>query len=270
MARRAARKSAGRARGPDGGKSGVEHVEELWTGGFRLVTDDRHFKLGTDSAMLAAFPALRRGERVCDLGCGVGTLPLLLLARCGELSVDGVELQGSALALCARSLALNGLEDRVRLHEADLRRLEGVLPAGAYDLVISNPPYFAAGSGYAAAGEAAGRARDERDCTVEEVCTAASRLTRWGGRFAAVFRPERLVDLLCAMRGSGLEPKRLRFVCHRADSPPSSVLVESRRGGKPGLALEPPLVLCDADGAERPETRKIYRRDPPEQPSAAE
>ena len=78
--------------------------------------------------------------------------------------------------------------------------------------------------------------------SVRELCAAAGRLVRNGGRFALVHRPERLADLLEALRSHGLEPKRLRLVQHRADAPPSAVLAEAVRQGRPGLEILPALL----------------------------
>lgn len=238
----------------------MEHVEELWPGGFRLITDDRFFKLGTDSAMLAAFPDLVPGLRVCDLGCGIGVLPILLSARCRELKIDGIDIQDEALSLAARNLAQNGLSDSVRLIAADLRNPDMLKYAGEYDLAVSNPPYFVRNSGYSVSAPSIAGARDDRNCTIVDICKAAARLVRWGGRFAVVFRPERLVDLFCAMRYYKIEPKRLRLIRHRPHSPYSLVLAEGRRGGRPGLKVEADLVICNPDGSETDEIRAIYRR----------
>ena len=103
-------------------------------------------------------------------------------------------------------------------------------------------------------------ARDERTCTMQDICAAMAYLTRWGGSAALVHRPERLSELLCALTDAGLEPKRLRTVAHTAHAAPSLVLVEARRGGKPGLKLLPPLALCAPDGTDSEEIRRIYHR----------
>ena len=118
------------------------------------------------------------------------------------------------------------------------------------DYALSNPPYFPAGSGASAAGEARQAAREEVGCTLANVCAAAARVLRWGGRFALVHRPERLSDLFCTLRAHGLEPKRLRFVASSAENAPSLVLVEARRGGKAGLSVEPMLFIGSADWDE--------------------
>ena len=108
--------------------------------------------------------------------------------------------------------------------------------------MISNPPYFPADSGESAKGEARQIAREETSCTLDDVCAAAQRVLRYGGRFTLVHRAERLADVLCAMRSHGIEPKRLRFLAKSPDAAPSLLFVEGKRGGKSGLVIEPPLV----------------------------
>ena len=93
-----------------------------------------------------------------------------------------------------------------------------------------------------------------------DVCAAAARLLRYGGCFAVVFRPDRLVDLTDTLRQNRLEPKRLRFVQHTAADAPSLLLLEARKGGRPGLTVEPPL-LHYTDGAESAEWQRMYFRD---------
>ena len=102
--------------------------------------------------------------------------------------------------------------------------------------------------------------RSSRACAMQDICTAMAYLTRWGGSAALVHRPERLSELLCTLTAAGLEPKRLRTVAYKADAAPNLVLVEARRGGKPGLTVSPPLALCTPDGADSDEIRRIYHR----------
>ena len=147
-----------------------------------------------------------------------------------------------AAALARKTFAENGWADRAAFHEGDLRDVSVLPKAGSVDYVISNPPYFPAGSGESAKGEARQIAREETACTLDDVCAAAQRVLRYGGRFTLVHRAERLADVLCAMRSHGIEPKRLRFLAKSPDAAPSLLFVEGKRGGKSGLVIEPPLV----------------------------
>lgn len=235
--------------------------DDLWPG-TRFLPASSGFPLGTDSVLLADFAhGSGKIRRVADLGCGAGVLTVLLLQKFPASTAFGVEIQTEAAEACRENLALNALSDRAEIRCGDLREKADLPEAGSYDLVVSNPPYFAAGSGYTAPEAHRAAARDERFCTLEDVCRAAAYLCRWGGSFAVVHRPERLSELLCAMTASGVEPKRLRLVCPRAERAPSLILVEGRRGGKPGLTIEPPLVLQDEAGADSEEIQRIYHME---------
>ena len=231
--------------------------DTLWPGGPRFLREPGGFQLSTDSVLLAHFAAELRAKTILDLGCGAGVLTVLLQLSHPAARVYGIELQPEAAALCRRNLAENGLPDGGVL-TGDLREYRSLLRAGAYDLVVSNPPYFPVDSGLSAPDPARAAARDERTCTLDELCAAAGWLCRWGGVFALVHRPERLAEVFCALRAKGLEPKRLRLVQHRADRAPSLALIEARRGGKPGLTVCAPLLLCGDDGGDSPEIREIY------------
>ncbi len=208
----------------------MDRVEQL--GPYTLRQRAGVFPLGRDSLLLGEFATVRPGRRVCDLGCGGGAPCLLLLGREPTLALTAVDVDAAAADLCRENLAANGLAGTVLAGDFGDPEL---LPAGAFDLAVSNPPYFAAGSG----GDG-GAARMEGGCTLDGLCAAAARLVRNGGRFALVHRPERLTDLLCALRLHGLEPKRLRL-CHDGPSrPPFAVLVEAVRQGRPGLEVLPP------------------------------
>lgn len=231
--------------------------DELWPGGPKFRQGG--FRLSTDSVLLAAFAENIRAKNIIDLGCGAGVLTVLLSWARPGAKIEGVEIQEGSAAVCRENMAENGFSAE-SIVNGDLRQYKSLFRAGAYDLVISNPPYFAGASGYTAPDEGRAIARDERCCSLEDLCAAAKYLCRWGGAFALVHRPERLSEIFCAMTENGLEPKRLRLVQYREGAAPSLVLIESRRGGKPGLGIEAPLILTGPDGRDSREIEKIYHR----------
>jgi len=239
-------------------------TDELWPGGPRFKNEAGVFRLGTDSVLLAHFTKaslVKKKKRAADLGCGSGILSILLAWDEPSLSVDGVEIQPQAARLASENVKLCGLEDRVNIVEGDLRDHSGPFIAGAYDMVVANPPYYPLGSGKRSADANVALARDEGSCSLADICTAAGYLARWGGSFMLVHKPERLAELFRLLSASGFEPKRLRFAQHKQSSPPSLVLIESRRGGNPSLIVEAPLILANDDGSDSDEVRAIYRRN---------
>jgi len=232
--------------------------EPLWPGGPRFPRQGG-FPVSTDSVLLAWFAG--GGKRCLDIGSGSGLLSLLIAAGREDCRVTGVELQPGQVEISRRVMARNGLEDRVEMLCGDIRLCREFLPAAGYDLVVSNPPYFPAGSGKRSPSPDRAAAREEGSCTLAELCAAAARLCRSGGRFCVVHRPERLSELLTGMSACGLEPKRLRIVQHRAGAKPSLILAEARRGARPGLSFEAPLVLCSSEGGPSEEAKRIYRME---------
>ena len=212
----------------------LTNVRREQLGSYTLSWPEGVFPLGSDALFLGNFATLRPGWRVCDLGTGSGALLLLLARREPGLSLTGVEIDPLSARTARDNLAVNGLTGEIL--QCDLRTAP--LPAGSFNLIAANPPYFPVGS-----GKSGGPARSEELCTLEELCAAAGRLVRNGGRFALCHRPERLVDVLSALRAHGLEPKRLKTVSHGPEHPPALILVEAVRQGRPGLIMERPAFF---------------------------
>jgi tRNA1(Val) A37 N6-methylase TrmN6 len=226
--------------------------------GLYSLSTEGAFPLSTDSMLLGTFASPKPGSRVCDLGCGSGVIGLLLLSRCGDLQITGMDCNADALHCAEGNIARNQLSDRFLAVQADLRDLD-TLPNGAFAYAVSNPPYFSSGSG--AIRTAHSQAASEDSCSMDQLFQAADRVLQWSGRFALVHRPERLSDLCCCGRAHHLELKRLRMVRHHSGAAPSLLLCEFRKGGHPGVQYDPDLILHHPDGSPSPEMKAIYHME---------
>ncbi len=235
-----------------------ERLDDLQLDGLKLIQRPDAFRFGTDSVLLADFAAPRKNDRAVDLGCGTGAVALLMAGHQPALSVDGVELQPDIADMARRSVLLNGLTDRVRIFEGDMRDIWRALGAGRYSLAVCNPPYGRSGAALESQSETRRIARHEGDLTPGDVARAAAMLLKNGGRFCAIYPAPRAYELMRAMDGAGIAPKRLRTVHGVAGRAPKFVLIEGVRQGGEGLHWLPPLVLRNEDGTFTEEWHRIY------------
>lgn len=236
-----------------------EKLEPLGNG-IKVIVSKRHI-FWTDTVLLASFAKPKKNDLACDLGCGCGTIPLIW-CRTPETApkkIFGIEIQYEAYDMALRSVEYNKLVDKINILNADLKKLNGIVPAGVFNLVVCNPPYKAEGTGIVNPDSSLKAARHESECTIDDICACAARLLQFGGRFCICQRPERLPDITEAMRKYNIEPKRLRFVQLNTKKAPKLLLIEGRRGGnRGGLMLEPTLLLEDENGNCSQEMLEIY------------
>ena len=228
----------------------VETVDRLQPGGFSLLQARNGYRYSLDPVLLVGFVGPARARRVLDLGTGAGVIPLLLSADDSVAEVVGLELQHGLAERARRNVELNGLADRLRIVEGDLRRIRDLFPVESFDMVISNPPYRRPESGRIAPQDERAAARHELAGGLVDFLAAASYLLCNGGRFAVIYLAERLAELLDGMRAFRLEPKRLRCVHSRAGEAARLVLVEGRKCGGPGMVVEPPLHVYRSAGRD--------------------
>ena len=217
------------------------------------------YTFSTDTILLAWFSMPKRGETCADFGTGCGAIPLLWCTRAQPHRVYAVEIQPEACDMARRSAEYNGLQDAVHIAECDIREAHGKagLPYNL-DLVACNPPYKVAGSGVVSAAAGDRIARHETVCSFAEIAVAAAGSLRWGGRFCCCMRPERLYGILADLHEAGLEPKQLRFVQQREGAAPFLFLLRANRGGKPGIRVEPVLMIENSRGSLSEEMQNIY------------
>ncbi len=215
----------------------TERREDLGNGIF--VTVNSLFSFGTDALLLAEFAqeCAPRAKRAVDLGTGCGVIPLLWAKKSFPVEMDALELQPEGAALACRSVEENGLSHRIRVQCADLRL--PVLPAGVFDLVACNPPYFPSGAGGISPVPERNHARAEDQLALTELCTATARLLKNGGKFCLCHRTERMASVMYALCSAGLTPKKLQMVRTSPLREPKLFLLCAVRGGGEGLAILP-------------------------------
>jgi len=211
-----------------------------------LTESKNGLTFGTDAFLLSAFCEGGTKKRVADLGSGTGVIPLLCLQRNKFNKAYAIEIQARFAEIIKQNAEQNGLSDRVISLCADVRDVKESDTDGELDVVTANPPYMTVDSGKRNEHDEKFIARHEVHGDIGDFCSCAYRLLKHGGKFYTVWRPDRLCDLLCALRANRLEPKVIVFVCATTGNEPSMVLVQSTKGAAPGARVLRPLILHDS------------------------
>jgi tRNA1(Val) A37 N6-methylase TrmN6 len=238
-----------------------ENVSGFLGGRLQLAQALRGHRVGMDAALLAAAAPREVEGLLLDAGAGVGAVGLAAARLAPRLEVGLIEIAPAATAMARRNIALNGLEARARLYEADLLSPAARREAGLVDetaaFVLTNPPFHAAG-----------RVRVSPDPGRALAHVAAAPLGDWtraclallapGGGFAMIHRADALGECLAALEGR-LGALRILPVAPRAGAAAGRIVVSGVKGSKAPLALLAPLVLHEADGAFTPLADAIFR-----------
>jgi len=237
----------------------MEQIDTL-KNDYKIIQDTERFQFGIDAVLLADFAnkGVKAGDSVIDLGTGTGIIPLLMAGKLNEVAFTGLEVQEASAEMAARSVAMNGLEDRIQIIHGDIRKVDGLFEKHSFNVVTCNPPYMIDEHGKGNELDAKTIARHEVMCTLEDVVAAADYLLATHGRFFMIHRPFRLPEIFESLAAHKLEPKRMRLIQPFADKEPNMVMIEARKNAKRRLTIEPPLIVRYDDGNYTAEIRQIY------------
>ena len=216
----------------------MERIDKV-NDALELIQNTDGLTFGTDALLLAGYIS-GKYARGCELGGGTGIISMLLLTRDKLKETVALEVQAEYAELIKRNAELNALDERLISVNADLR---DYVSDKEFDIVYTNPPYMKTDSGRANLTDKKNIARHEVMGDISDFCSSGTKFLKFGGSFAVVYRPDRLSDLMAAMRAASLEPKRMTFVHADTGSESSMVLIEAKKGGRCGVQLTRPLII---------------------------
>jgi tRNA1Val (adenine37-N6)-methyltransferase len=225
----------------------------------KLYQSKTGYRFSVDSLLLYDFITLKEVTCIADLGAGSGIVGILLAKKYTGAFVTLLEIQDDLVRIAGKNILLNHVEDRVSAVKCDLRVVADLcVESRSCDLVVSNPPFRRLRSGLLNIEEERAIARHEIKLRLPEFIDAASRLLKAKGRLCMIYHPQRLSELMAAMRHKDIEPKRLRFVHSTVMSESKMVLLEGVKGGRTGLKVEKPLFIYKKDGGYSDDMEAIY------------
>ena len=234
-------------------RRGDESLDAFYHGRVRVLQRKKGYRFSVDAPLLADFVRPRPEDEALEIGTGSGVVALLVAVR-PVRRITALEVQPGLADLARRNVALNGLERRIEVVEADLRTWA---PDRRFDLVFSNPPYLRGGAGSLARSAERAAARHELHGGIGEVLGRAAAWLDPAGRAAFVYPEKRRADFARAADRAGFRVLRFRQVRPRAGEPPNLFLAEL------GFAavhpeIMPPLVLFGPDGRYTPEAEAVF------------
>lgn len=239
-----------------------ERVDDLQLQGLRIIQKNSGFRFGMDAVLLADFARVEPRDLAADFGTGTGILPLLIAGRGGGAHISAIELQSDMAEMAARSVALNGLTERISVHNVPVEAADTVITPGTLDAIVCNPPYGVPGTTLFNPAETLKVARHQSEKGLTDWYKMAYRLLRGKGRFTMIYPAPRMLEAMEQMKKARLEPKRFRLIYPSADKPANLVLIEAMKDAKPMLHTEPPLIVYTSDGSMTAELKRIYHLRP--------
>ena len=235
-----------------------ERLDDLQVNGYEIIQHPGKFCFGMDAVLLSNFARVKKGESALDLGTGTGIIPILLSAKTQGERFVGLEIQEESADMATRSVLHNGLEEKIKIVNGDIKEAVEIFGPASFDVITTNPPYMIGQHGIANASDAKTIARHEVLCTLDDILRQSAKILRPGGRFYMVHRPFRLAEIFSKMVELKIEPKRMRMVHPFIDKEPNMVLIEGLRGGKSRMTVEKPLIVYKEQGVYTDEIYEIY------------
>ena len=211
----------------------------------RLDQSSDGYRYSLDAFLLADFCRVPKGATILDIGSGCGIVSFLLARLHPDARIFGIEVQSDLVRMAEANLARNTLLKNVCFIRGDIRDIELPFPAGSCDVALSNPPYYAMGSGRLNPHPERASARHELKGRLGDFVRAASIALRSRGYFYTIYTAQRTSDLIDMCRRFSLEPKMVRTVHPRPDAEANLVLIRAAKNGRPGLRILPPLFIYE-------------------------
>jgi len=227
------------------GQAETDLTHDAFLGGrLRLWQPRQGYRAGMDAVLLSASVPANKGERVLELGCGVGTAILCLGTRVEGLDLTGVERDAAFAALARRNGGAS-----LEVVETDLTDMPLHLRQRQFDHVLANPPYYDRGASVASDDPAREAAHGAETSLEKWVRIAAKRLAP-KGMAHFIHRVESLPDIIRALPHEMGSIQVLPLTA-RATRAPERIILRARKNGRGAFRLHPPLILHQGDSHQQ-------------------
>lgn len=225
----------------------------------RVYQDSEMFNFSLDSVLLPNFVTINKNiKNILDIGCG--NLPVsLILTTKTDASITAVEIQKDVYNIALKNLELNNKQNQINIINADIRDLYKNFETEYYDVIVCNPPFFKVSKdSHLNKNDYKTIARHEVFLNLDDLFSISKKILKNNGVISIVHRPERLLDIIYAMRKYNIMPKKIQFVYPKKDKEANILLIEGTKNGNSGMKILPPLFVHNEDGTYTDEVKKYF------------
>ena len=228
-------------------------------GGLRLLQLKSGHRAGHDAMLLAAATPARPGDRVADLGAGVGAAGLAVARRVGDIDLVLVEIDATLAGLARANAASNALSADVIVLDiessADAFAAANLSP-DSVDVVLMNPPFNDSARHRVSPDRARGIAHVATATTLANWIHAARRILKSRGMLTLIWRADGIAEVLAAL-DHGFGSLEILPVHGDMNSPANRILIRAIKGGGAPTQIHYALMLNDEPGVPNKKVQEI-------------
>ena len=225
----------------------------------KIYQNTDYFNFSLDSVLLPNFVTLNKNiSKILDIGCGNAVIPIILSTKTSA-RITGVEIQKEVADLALKSVEYNNLSDQIQIVNDDIKEYYNSVETEIFDVITCNPPYFkVTETSNFNLNDYKTIARHEVKLNIDEIMKISKKLLKNNGNIAIVHRPERLIEIIEAMKKNGIEPKKIQYVYPKINKEANILLIEGVKNGKPGVKILEPLYSHEGNGNYTEQIKKYF------------
>ncbi len=226
--------------------------------GLKIIQDKNKVSFSIDALLLADFiKPKKETNAIIDLGCGNAPIPLYLSLKT-KAKIVGVELQTEIANLAKRSISLNNLTEQIEIINQDCNDLRKEVKYKHYfDIVLSNPPYFANQS-HLNKNDYLSLARHELSLRLQDLIATSKYLLKNHGSFYLIHQTKRLEEIIKLLNLEKFKVIKIRFIHAKPFKESRLFLLEAKRVSNKDLVIEKPLFVYDENNHYTEEIINIF------------
>ncbi len=224
-----------------------------------ILQPEKGYRFSLDPVILCAHVKVTGSERIIDVGCGCGIMPILLANRYSHLKIFGIEIQTDFIPFAMKNVRNHSLERNIHIIHNDIQNIKTADVNGKADMIISNPPYKKKHSGRLNPNSQKAIARHEITLDIDTLFRCSKRLLNKNGKLYMIFPSERLSDLMSGMARHMFCPEFLRFVHIKQNTPAKRVVLCAVKNSRSSCIIPPPLYIYSEDNTFSDEYVSMFK-----------